>query len=94
MKRLMTALAGVMVACGGGERQIGTPDGACDGYPEDAVRPMEVGAVMFPYSWPVARNVADGTEAALDLGQVPCGTDPAIDWSPFDALLFISIPAW
>lgn len=71
-----------------------TPDNACDGYPEGATRPMTEGEVLYPYSWPEARNLADGRAVPLDLGQVPCNTDPDIDWSPFDVLLFVSIPAW
>lgn len=96
MRILAAALA--LSGCAGGDstptRVEGTPSEACEGYPEGAVRPMEVDSVLFPYSWPEAMNMVDGTMAALDLGQVPCGTDPNIDWSPFDVLLFVSIPAW
>ena len=91
------ALAGCAGGAGDGNpipRMEGTPSAACDGYPEGAVRPMEVDSVLFPYSWPEAVNMVDGSFTALDLGQVPCATDPVIDWSPFDVLLFVSIPAW
>lgn len=95
MTRSFPVFLTALVACGSGvPRETGTPDGACDAYPADAVRPMELGAVLYPYTWPVARNLFDGVETALDLGQVPCATDPVIDWSPFDVLLFISVPAW
>jgi hypothetical protein len=85
-----------LVGCGGSSvpRETGTPNTACDAYPANAVRPMEVGAVLYPYAWPVARNLADQRELPLDLGKVPCATDPDIDWSPFDVLLFISVPAY
>lgn len=73
---------------------VGTPDGTCDGYPADATRPMTEGAVLYPYSWPQATDLATGRTLPLDLGEVPCATDPDIDWSPFDVLLFVSIPAW
>lgn len=75
-------------------RVVETPTSACDGYPQDAVRPMEEGQVLFPYRWPEATNLASQVTTALDLGQVPCASDPVIDWSPFDILLFVSIPAW
>ncbi|MEZ4319219.1 MAG: hypothetical protein R3F61_17015 [Myxococcota bacterium] len=84
-----------LVGCGGGTpREVGTPNEVCDGYPADAVRPMELGSVLYPYSWPTAKSLSTGAEVALDLGQVPCASDPEIDWSPFDVLLFVSIPAW
>ena len=87
-------LALLLGGCGGTPREVGTPDDACAGYPEDAVRPMELGSVLYPYSWPVAKRLSDAVELPLDLGQVPCASDPDIDWSPFDVLLFVSIPAW
>ena len=93
MRKLLSAL--LFAGCATPpERVEGTPEDACDGYPEDAVRPMELKSVLFPYSWPEAKNLATGAIEALDLGQVPCATDEAIDWSPFDVLLFVSIPAW
>jgi hypothetical protein len=64
----------------------------CD-YPAGAVEPMALGEVIAPYSWPVALH-RDGREAGLELAQVPCGDSGEIDWSPFDVLLFVSIPAW
>jgi hypothetical protein len=62
-------------------------------YPEGAVEPMTLEAVLTPYSWPTAIH-ADGTTIALDLANVPCATDEAIDWSIHEILVFISIPAW
>jgi hypothetical protein len=49
--------------------------------------------VITPYTWPNAIH-GDGRMAPLDLADAPCGTDGTIEWSPFDVLLFISIPAW
>ncbi|GEM_PF-1610108 len=62
-------------------------------YPEGAAEPMALGAVLSPYAWPSA-NRADGTTAVLDLALAPCDTDPVIDWSVHDLLVFISVPAW
>jgi hypothetical protein len=62
-------------------------------YPAGAVEPMALNEVLSPYSWPRALR-ADGRDVPLALEKVPCATDPDIDWSPFDVLLFISIPAW
>jgi hypothetical protein len=89
-------------ACGGSEQGKGvlTPDGEppdCEGgqlYPEGAVEPMALGEVLSPYRWPDAIHRGTGQRVALDLQHVPCGVDPEIDWSPFDVLLFVSIPAW
>ena len=83
-----------LAACAPTPRSTDTPTSACDGYPEGAVRPMERGEVLYPYRWPEAQDLASGVLAALDLGQAACATDPLIDWSPFDILLFVSIPAW
>jgi hypothetical protein len=77
-----------------------TPDGTpalClegEAYPPDPVEPMALGEVLYPYSWPVAVHRGTLESTALDLGNVPCASDPVIDWSPFDVLLFVSIPAW
>ena len=74
----------------------GTPALCIDGeaYPPDPVEPMALGEVLYPYSWPVAVNRATLESTTLDLAMVPCASDPVIDWSPFDVLLFVSIPAW
>lgn len=66
----------------------------CGAYPEGAVEPMALNEVISPYAWPDARHRSDGRQATLELGHVPCNTDDDIDWSPFDVLLFVSIPAW
>jgi hypothetical protein len=63
-------------------------------YPEGAVEPMTVGSVLTPYSWPEAIDRRSGARVALDLANVPCDVDEIIDWSPFDVLVFISLPAW
>lgn len=70
-----------------------TDTGVACTYPEGAVEPMALDAVMSPYSWPGAVR-ADGTVAFLDLAKAPCADDEAIDWSIHDLLVFISIPAW
>lgn len=62
-------------------------------YPEGAVDPMTVGEVLPAYRWPKTIH-ADGRTGSLALSRVPCAVDPLIDWSPFDVLLFVSIPAW
>lgn len=62
-------------------------------YPEGAVEPMAQGEVLTPYSWPSALD-GERSQLALDLQFAPCDTDPELDWSPFDVLLFVSIPAW
>ena len=71
----------------------GTIGNACT-YPTGAVEPMAVGSVLTPYSWPEAIDRRSGARVALDLAHVPCDDDEIIDWSPFDVLLFISLPAW
>ncbi len=43
----------------------------------------------YPNMLDAARN-----SYTLDMEEVNCATDADIDWSPFDVLLFISIPAW
>lgn len=76
---------------------VGTDtDGArgtlCD-YPEGAVEPMALHEVLSPYRWAKAIH-GDGRQAPLDLGFVPCAGSDDIEWSPFDVLVFVSIPAW
>ena len=93
MRRLAAAVLGLLAGCTP-SREVGTPDDACTDYPPDAVRPMELDGVLYPYAWPVAKRLSDGLEAPLDLGHAPCASSPDIDWSPFDVLLFVSIPAW
>jgi len=74
----------------------GTSAVDCDAvtYPDEVTEPMALGAVIAPYRWPEASLRADDTRVSLDLGQVPCALDDDIDWSPFDVLLFVSVPAW
>lgn len=78
---------------GDGDGEPSTDSGGGCNYPGGAVEPMALGEVLSPYSWPVA-NRADGTLAALDLGNAPCANDDEIDWSIHDLLVFISVPAW
>lgn len=54
---------------------------------------MALDQPLAPYSWPTAIH-ADGTTTSLSLEQAYCGTDPVIDWSIHDLLVFISLPAW
>ena len=68
-----------------------TPDGCS--YPGDAAHPMELGQPLYPYRWNNARH-RDGRTGRLDLHEAPCATGDDIDWSPFDVLVFISLPAW
>lgn len=68
------------------------PGGSCT-YPEGAVEPMALGAVLWPYRWPSAID-GSGANHPLDLSEVTCTEDPNRDWSPFDVLVFISIPGW
>lgn len=67
---------------------------AGEAYPPDPAEPMALGETLSPYRWPEAVSRATGERVALDLAHAPCATDPQIDWSPFDVLLFVSIPAW
>lgn len=61
-------------------------------YP-DAVEPMALNEVLFPYRWPNALH-RDGRTGEVRLREVYCDDDEDIDWSPFDVLVFVSIPAW
>ena len=62
-------------------------------YPADAAEPMALNQVLSPYTWSSAFTAA-GQLIDLNLTDAFCNTDPDIDWSPFDLLLFVSIPAW
>jgi len=80
----MMGLDGAMLADAG--------DPPCD-YPPGAVEPMALNEPLWPYRWPTARH-ADGRDFPIDLNEVVCTADPNIDWSPFDVLVFVSIPGW
>lgn len=94
----------MMIGCSSAGVDLGardTSDTGSDGtigngctYPAGAVEPMAVGSVLSPYSWPEAIDRRTDARGVLDLAGVPCDSDELIDWSPFDVLLFISIPAW
>jgi hypothetical protein len=62
-------------------------------YPDGATEPMALDAVITAYRWGRALDGA-GNAAALDLTRAFCDDDPLLDWAPFDALLFVSAPAW
>ncbi len=87
----LSALA--LLGCPAGTPAPEPPDEAECEYPEGAVEPMALDEVISRYAWETALH-SDGSEAALDLNDAWCGTDEVIEWSPFDVLLFVSIPAW
>jgi hypothetical protein len=95
--RSLLLLSCTLGACAGTTDDVAATDDNAEpcAYPQDAKNTMALGEVLKDYSWPVAVH-RDGREGSFDLelGQVPCDTDPDIDWSPFDVLLFVSIPAW
>ncbi len=97
----LTLLGGCMGAMtGAGVAPPIAPDAsapACtegETYPSPVVEPMALGEILFPHSWPIAIHRGTGVSTVLDLANVPCARDAGIDWSPFDVLLFVSIPAW
>ncbi|MEQ8280155.1 MAG: hypothetical protein RMA76_01360 [Deltaproteobacteria bacterium] len=74
-------------------RDGGPRTGAC-AYPDGAIEPMTEDQVIWPYRWASARALEDQAMTALDLEHAHCDTDDDMDWSPFDVLLFVSVPAW
>jgi hypothetical protein len=93
MRRLLAlALAVLNVGCAGTAANDGDMPAPCD-YPAGAAEPMAQGQVSNSYVWPAALE-ANRTERSLNLTEVYCDADDDIDWSPFDMLLFVSIPAW
>ena len=100
---LLSSLA--LIGCGSSSTDTGVADsddvndgnttvgGLCD-YPAGANEVMTQGDVLLPYAWNKAIHRSDGRDGTIDLAQVPCAADDDIDWSPFDVLLFVSIPAW
>lgn len=93
MRRLLAlALAVLNVGCAGTTPGDGEPNEPCE-YPAGAAEPMAQGEVINSYVWPTALE-ADRTERSLNLTEAYCDADDDIDWSPFDMLLFVSIPAW
>ena len=88
----LLSVLGVTSACQQGTEPAFPAEGSC-AYPEGAVEPMAEGEVLAAYSWPEAIHL-DGRTATLELSEVPCAGDDDIDWSPFDVLLFVSLPAW
>ena len=77
-----------------GPPDVGPPDTgpACE-YPTGAVEPMMRNMPLWPYRWPEAID-GMGRNFPIDLTEVACDADENIDWSPFDVLVFIAIPAW
>ncbi len=68
------------------------PEPGCS-YPAGAPAVMALDQVLPTYSWSESIDAA-GNNVPLDVTNVPCDNDANIDWSPFDVLLFVSIPAW
>lgn len=100
-RSLWWAAAALSAACNGGTKgdEVLVPDGIpadCEGeaYPPGATEPMTLGETLSPYRWPVAIHRGSLERTALELAAVPCAIAPDIDWSIFDVLLFVSIPAW
>ena len=97
---LCTALLGALGACKAEPTEPLSPQAeppSCTGedtYPDGAVDPMALGEVLQPYRWPQAGERLSGETLPLDLADAPCAQADDIDWSPFDVLLFVSIPAW
>ena len=83
------------LSCMGGAAP-GMADGIGDDtdctYPQ-AEEPMALNEPIFPYSWPEAM-AANGDSFPLDLERTFCNADDNVDWSIFDYLLFVSVPAW
>lgn len=57
--------------------------------PED----MAEGEILKPYGWKVAYH-RDGRQLPLFMERAYCNDQKEIDWSPFDVLVFVAIPAW
>lgn len=91
---LLAPLLAAFGCTGGSGGPDPEPDGLgnCD-YPPGASEPMAAGGVLTPYRWPTSLDAARN-DVPLDLADAPCATSDVIDWSPFDVLLFVSIPAW
>ena len=62
-------------------------------YPPGSVDPMDLDEVLTAYSWPVAKTPS-GADSHLDMDEVHCDEQSDFSWSPFDVLVFVSIPAW
>lgn len=99
MRHLTPLLSALLAACGAGgtdnvrDTDDGGPGNADCDYPSGAVSPMALDQVITDYTWRNAVH-SDGREARLDLHEAHCDSSADIDWSPFDVLLFVSIPAW
>ena len=85
----MALACGTPPAEGEGE---GEGEGEVCAFPvDDVVDPMTLNAVIPAFRWQTAIR-ADGSVFDANLEEAPCSDDAA--WSPFDSLVFISIPAW
>ena len=85
-----------LLGCGGSEPSLDSgstpPEEAC-AYPAGAGDTLTLNGIMPTWRWDDARHM-DGRTASLEVRRIPCASDDDIDWSPFDVLLFVSIPAW
>lgn len=92
---LASTVGGLASGCGVPTGPADPPDDtrAPCGYP-DAVAPMAEGEAMEAYRWPAAKQMRDESDTNVDLASAYCDSSDEIDWSPFDVLLFVSIPAW
>ena len=62
-------------------------------YPEGALEPMTEGEPIAPYNWPLALD-AQSTPRNLSFLELHCNEDSDYDWTPFDFMLIVSLPAW
>lgn len=89
---LLSLLLWPGLACG----TTGEPEP--DGDPPDCAYPdapdtMALGSALPSFRWGVSQT-ATGEGGAVDMHRAYCDEDANREWSPFDLLLFVSIPAW
>jgi hypothetical protein len=95
MRWASTAMALLAVGCGHPPVIVPDPGATPSGcrYPEGALEPMTEGEPIAPYLWPSALD-AQRTPRSLSLLEVHCNEDADFDWTPFDFMLIVSLPAW
>ena len=101
------ALGALAWACSGGASPLPsammgpTSDAGSDAGPAtgcaalypDYAAVMTLDQAVEPWRWPRAVD-GQGNVTDLDLAEAFCNDDPDLDWSPFDLLLFVSVPGW
>lgn len=95
MHRTFLLALAALVGCGDSATEstgLATASGEDCAYPKGK-QELALDKVMPTWWWDDARH-RDGRVASLEIDRIPCATDDDIDWSPFDVLLFVSIPAW